>query len=112
MDPANLAWPEPPPAAAVSRTSILLVFAFAGIEMRAHPSGEVKDVARTVPLAILLAMATVTVLYIALQLVAQGVLGRVLATAEAPLAELAPASSGPRAASCSWSGRRSRCSGT
>jgi len=95
VDPANLAWTGLPPAAAVSRTSILLVFAFAGMECALTPSGEVRDVARTVPRAILLAMATATVLYIALQLVAQGVLGPALASSEAPLAEAGARIFGP-----------------
>jgi amino acid transporter len=54
------------------------------------PSGEVKDAARTVPRAIFLAMAGITVLYAGLQFVAQGVLGAELATSTAaPLAEAA-----------------------
>jgi amino acid transporter len=57
------------------------------MECALTPSGEVKDVARTVPRAIVLAMATATALYVALQLVAQGVLGPALASSEAPLAE-------------------------
>ena len=51
------------------------MFAFVGIESALVPSGEVKDVARTIPCAVFLAMAVVTTLYVALQLVAQGVLG-------------------------------------
>ena len=42
------------------------------------PSGEVRDPERTVPRAIALAMVGVTVLYIALQVVAQGILGAAL----------------------------------
>jgi amino acid transporter len=95
VDPANLAWPGLPPAGAVSRTSILLVFAFAGMECALTPSGEVRDVARTVPRAIFLAMATATVLYIGLQLVAQGVLGAALPSSEAPLADTGARMFGP-----------------
>ena len=95
IEPSNLTWPGLPPAGAVSRTSILLVFAFAGMECALTPSGEVKDVARTVPRAILLAMAAATGLYIALQLVAQGVLGPALASSEAPLAEAGARLFGP-----------------
>jgi hypothetical protein len=40
------------------------------------PSGEVRDPERTVPKAIALAMVGVTVLYIALQVVAQGISAR------------------------------------
>jgi amino acid transporter len=96
VDASNLTWTETPAASAVSRTSILLVFAFAGIEMALIPSGEVKDVQRTVPLAILLGMTTVAVLYIGLQVVAQGVLGSDLAATNTPLAELGGRTLGPQ----------------
>ena len=79
----------------VARTSLLLVFAFAGVEVALVPSGEVKDPARTVPRAIALAMIGITLLYILLQVVAQGILGGQLATATAsPLADAAGASLG------------------
>jgi amino acid transporter len=90
----NLAWTSPA-AADVVRTSLLLVFAFAGVEVALVPSGEVKDPARTVPRAIALAMIGVTLLYILLQVVAQGILGGQLAGATAsPLADAAGASLG------------------
>jgi amino acid transporter len=93
--PENLQWATPPAAADVARTSLLLIFAFAGIEVALVPSGEVKDTARTVPRAIALAMVGITVLYIALQIVAQGILGAGLARATvAPLADAAGASLG------------------
>jgi APA family basic amino acid/polyamine antiporter len=88
--PDNLAIGQPPDVRTLARSSILLIFAFAGIEAALVPSGEVRDAARTVPRAILLAMATVTVLYAGLQFVAQGVLGPALASSKAaPLAEAA-----------------------
>ena len=94
IDPANLEW-SAPAAADVARTSVLLIFAFAGIEVALVPSGEVRDTARTVPRAIALAMIGITVLYIALQIVAQGVLGSGLAQATvSPLADTAGAAMG------------------
>ena len=88
--PANLSAGEPPALSTLARSSILLIFAFAGVESALVPSGEVKDAARTVPRAILIAMAATTILYAALQFVAQGVLGPALATSKsAPLAEAA-----------------------
>ncbi len=91
----NLEWLSTPTAADVARTSLLLIFAFAGIEVALVPSGEVRDTARTVPRAIALAMIGITTLYIALQVVAQGILGKGLATATAsPLADVAGASMG------------------
>ena len=71
-------WPS---AADVARTSLLLVFAFAGVESALVPSGEVRDTARTVPRAIALAMLGTTALYIALQVSAQGILGPALGQA-------------------------------
>ena len=90
IDPDNLAIVNPPDMPTLARSSILLIFAFAGIEAALVPSGEVKDPARTVPRAIFLAMVAITALYAALQFVAQGVLGPALATSKAaPLAEAA-----------------------
>jgi APA family basic amino acid/polyamine antiporter len=100
VDPANLRIVDPPAPADVARASLLLIFAFAGIEVALVPSGEVRDTARTVPRAIALAMVGITLLYIALQTVAQGVLGPALATSTAaPLADAAGASLGPWARS-------------
>jgi basic amino acid/polyamine antiporter, APA family len=88
--PDNLAIGESADVRALARSSILLIFAFAGVEAALVPSGEVKEAARTVPRAILIAMAATTVLYAGLQFVAQGVLGPALATSKAaPLAEAA-----------------------
>jgi APA family basic amino acid/polyamine antiporter len=91
----NLQWTTTPSAADVARTSLLLIFAFAGIEVALVPSGEVRDTARTVPRAIALAMVGITALYILLQVVAQGVLGDALPQAAvSPLADTAGASLG------------------
>jgi amino acid transporter len=91
----NLAIEVVPPAGDIARTSLLLIFAFAGIECALVPSGEVRDTARTVPRAIAIAMLALTVLYIALQVVAQGILGDSLAQATAsPLADAAGMSMG------------------
>jgi amino acid transporter len=90
IEPANLEVTVPPDLTTLARSSILLIFAFAGIEGALVPGGEVKEPARTVPRAIFLGMATVTLLYVLLQVVAQGVLGPALATSKAaPLADAA-----------------------
>jgi basic amino acid/polyamine antiporter, APA family len=85
------AWPA---AGDFARMSLVLVFAFAGIEVALIPSGEVRDSERTVPTAIVLAMGSVTILYIALQVVAQGILGAALPQSAVPLADAAGASLG------------------
>jgi amino acid transporter len=90
IDSANLAIANPPDMPTLARSSLLLIFAFAGIEAALVPGGEVKDPARTVPRALLIGMTAITLLYAALQFVAQGVLGPALATSKAaPLAEAA-----------------------
>lgn len=95
MRASNLAWTTPPTAAAVSRASVLLVFAFLGVETALVPSGEVRDPARTVPRAIFVAMTTVALLYVAIQLVAQGLLGAALSGSPTPLASAAGVALGP-----------------
>ncbi len=79
-----------PTLSQVGQASILLIFAFEGIEVALMPCGEVRDPARTVPRSILGALAITTLIYLAIQAIAQGVLGPSLATfADAPLAETA-----------------------
>jgi amino acid transporter len=92
---SNLVWTAPPSGAAVSRASVLLVFAFLGVESALVPSGEVKDPARTVPTAIFLAMTVVALLYITIQVVAQGLLGATLPGDPTPLASAANVAFGP-----------------
>jgi APA family basic amino acid/polyamine antiporter len=92
---SHLAWPETPSPQAVSRTSVLLIFAFCGVESALLPSGEVRDSARTVPRAIFLAMAGITLLYVALQVTAQGMLGPALPQSPTPLADASGRMFGP-----------------
>jgi amino acid transporter len=86
----NLTWPGLPPTSDIARTSVMLIFAFLGVESALTPSGEVKNPVRTVPRAIAIALIAITALYIAIQVVSQGILGPELATnTKAPLAEAA-----------------------
>lgn len=90
LEPANLAWPGMPSLDMVGDTAIVLIFAFLGVEVALTPSGEVKDPARTVPRAVLIALVGVTALYLLIQFVAQGVLGSELGTnTTSPLASAA-----------------------
>lgn len=90
VEAANLTISEAPDAATLARSSLLLIFVFAGIEAALVPGGEVRDPARTVPRAIFMAMAAITLMYAGLQFVAQGVLGAALAeSTAAPLADAA-----------------------
>ncbi len=89
---ANLAMHALPSLRSVGSAGLLLMFAFFGMESALQVSGEVRDAARTVPRAIALALSGILALYVAVQLVAQGVLGGQLAdpaTARAPLATAA-----------------------
>jgi amino acid transporter len=86
---ANLAWTSAPAGGDVARASMVVIFAFLGVESALVPSGEVRDPSRTVPRAIFIAMIGVTVLYLAVQVVAQGILGASLAGQKTPLAEAA-----------------------
>lgn len=95
IEPANVRWPGMPSAGELSRASIFLIFAFAGIESALVPSGEVRDPARTVPRAVFLAMGVVTIIYILLHLVAQGTLGGALVGTPTPLADAAGVAMGP-----------------
>jgi APA family basic amino acid/polyamine antiporter len=79
--PQALAWPGWPTGDALGRSVLQLLFAFVGIEIALMPSGEVKNPARTVPRAIFIALGVTTALYIAIQFVAQGVLGDALGRA-------------------------------
>jgi amino acid transporter len=71
----------------VGRATILALFAFTGMESSLCASGEVKDPARTIPRAIAMALVCVTVLYVGIQVVSQGILGAALATSKTPLAD-------------------------
>jgi basic amino acid/polyamine antiporter, APA family len=86
----ELRWMGWPPAAKLGEASLILFFAFQGIEEALAPSAEIRDPARTVPKAMFGATGTVILLYVALQLVSQGVLGGELAhQTTAPLAAVA-----------------------
>ncbi len=88
--------PALPPAGTLGDSALLLIFAFIGIEVALVPSGEVVEPARTVPRAIFLALGLTTLVYLAIQFVAQGVLGADLARyGDAPLAEAARRVLGP-----------------
>jgi amino acid transporter len=83
----NLAWPGWPSGERLGRGAIVAIFALAGMEVALGASGEVRDPARTIPRALIGAMAVIAVLYVVVQLVAQGVLGPALAQSRVPLAD-------------------------
>jgi basic amino acid/polyamine antiporter, APA family len=90
LHPSYLKWHGFPPVADIGRASLVLMFAFTGVEGPLTSSGEVSNPARTVPRAVLLGLSTVALLYAGLQIVSQGVLGPALATiTDAPLGAVA-----------------------
>jgi basic amino acid/polyamine antiporter, APA family len=86
----NLHWVTRPGVGNIGAASLLLFFAFLGLEGPLSNGGEIKNPKRTVPLGVLLGIAAVLVLYMSIQLVTQGVLGNTMAAhKEAPLAAVA-----------------------
>jgi amino acid transporter len=90
VDRTNLVWPGVPGLSSIGQTCIVLIFAFAGVEVALVPTGEVVNPTRTVPIAVFSALAITTTFYLLIQTTAQGLLGASLPTsAAAPLAEAA-----------------------
>ena len=86
----ELQWTAWPPAAKLGEASLILFFAFQGAEMALTPSGEIREPSLTVPRAMFGGTLTLIVLYVALQIVSQGVLGDELGReSAAPLARVA-----------------------
>lgn len=85
--PANLTLPliSGGSSADIGRAAILGIFMFTGVETALAISGEVRDPARTIPRAVIAALAIYASLCITVQIVAQGLLGPALAGAVAPL---------------------------
>jgi amino acid transporter len=77
--PAKMLAGATPEWNAIGGAIILALFALQGMETPLGASGEVANPARNLPRALFMAMIAVTVLYVAIQLVAQGLLGAGLA---------------------------------
>lgn len=90
----NLELGTMPSAGEVASAGTLLIFAFLGLEAALVPSGEVADPARTVPRAVFAALGVVTLVYLAVHTVTQGVLGPSLAGSATPVADAAGAAVG------------------
>jgi len=70
--------------------ALVLFFAFGGAETALNSSGEIHNPAKTIPRGLLLGVGGIFILYVSLQVVAQGTLGPELANnTEAPLAAAA-----------------------
>jgi amino acid transporter len=71
----NLAWKGTPALHDIGSSTLILFYAFLGIEVALINGGEFKKPSRTVPLGILFGLSLVLLVYVSLQLVSQGVLG-------------------------------------
>ena len=95
VEPANLAWEIQPTVSNIGAASLLLFFAFLGLDGPLSNGGEIRNPRRTVPLGIFLGIGIVLLLYVSIQLVTQGVLGDdITAHKDAPLAAVATISLG------------------
>lgn len=71
----------------VLRASLLLMFAFMGIESAVTPSGEIQNPSTTLRKGLFIGMLAVLFVYLGIQIVTQGVLGEeILTVKSAPLA--------------------------
>lgn len=95
IEPENLRIESWPPLSMFGEVSVVLFFAFLGGENSLSVGGEVKDPQRTFPRAILFSFLIILLIYLAVQIVAQGILGESLSTVKAPLAETASRILGP-----------------
>lgn len=96
IDTANLSVKTWPSITGIGETALVLVFAFMGIETALNVSGEIRNPVRTIPRGIFMGVLGVLIIYLLIQLVAQGVLGDELPMhKEAPLAALAVKLAGP-----------------
>jgi APA family basic amino acid/polyamine antiporter len=87
---SNLTWTGWPPLSAFGSATLVLFFAFSSAEGALSPSGEIRDPVRTIPRGLLGGATIVVLIYVAVHLVAQGVLGAELAQGSTtPLADTA-----------------------
>ena len=90
VEAENLKWVSEPTVSNIGAASLLLFFAFLGLEVPLSNGGEIKNPSRTVPLGIFVAVFIVLLLYISIQWVTQGTLGDQLsAHKDTPLAAVA-----------------------
>ena len=96
FSPLNFSWTSAPSLTDLGETSLILIFAFMGIEIALNVSGEIKKPQTTIPKGIMLSALSVVLLYTFIQITAQGVLGETLPNfKDAPLAEVGKAMVGP-----------------
>jgi APA family basic amino acid/polyamine antiporter len=86
----QLVWTGFPPIAKIGEGTLLIFFAFQGAEESLCTSAEIRNPGRTVPQGIFTGTAALILIYVALQIVSQGVLGsRLGLDSSTPLANVA-----------------------
>lgn len=86
IQPENFSFAPVPDANAFSGAVLILIYAFVGFEAAAIPAGETRDPQKSVPFALLSALALVAVLYILIQIVCIGTLPELAASERPPAA--------------------------
>jgi basic amino acid/polyamine antiporter, APA family len=94
LTPDNFTLGDYPGYGSFSTAVLLLIYAFTGFENAGVPAGEIVNPRRNIPIAILVAIAIVAIVYILVQAVSIGTLSNLSAT-ERPLAEAASKFMGP-----------------
>jgi amino acid transporter len=84
---SNFAIVVHPESQGFGQALLLAVFALAGMETSLCASGEVMQPNRIIPRALSIAVVSTSGLYMAIQVIAQGILGASLATSKVPLAD-------------------------
>jgi amino acid transporter len=87
MHGANFTQMATPNTDGFGRAVILATFTLMGMETALAASGEVSSPSRNIPRALAIALGSTSLLYIAIQVVAQGILGPSLAHSTVPLAD-------------------------
>lgn len=87
MHASNFSVTAAPDVQDLGRALILALFSLVGMETSLCASGEVSNPSKTIPRALGLAIVSTTLLYVAIQVVAQGILGPALAQSAVPLAD-------------------------
>lgn len=88
IEPANFDFSTVPAYSTFPAAILLLIYAYVGFEAAVIPAGEIKDPGKSIPFALLTALAFCVVLFILVQLVAIGTLPG-LAESKTPLADAA-----------------------
>ncbi len=94
IDWSRFTFAATPGYAPFSGSVLLMVYAFTGFEMMVVPGAEIRDPRRNIPAALLLAIGTIAVVYLLLQMVCIGSLPG-LATSQRPVTDLAGRILGP-----------------